>query len=109
MRSDRDEFPKSVKIAAWKRSGGRCECGCMLKIIGTPHYDHHPIPASLGGPGTLENCRVLDPKHHKQITDDQDVPAIAKSNRVFEKRIGARSKRCGFRGHRKFNGEIVWR
>ena len=95
----RDEFPKSVKLAAWDRCGGRCECGCGFKIIGTPHYDHYPIPASLDGPGTLDNCRVLDRKHHKQISDKKDIPAIAKSTRVFEKRIGARPARG--RGFRK--------
>lgn len=93
----RQEFPKSVKIDAFERSGGRCECGCGLKIIGTPHYDHFPVPAALGGPGTLENCRVLDPKHHRQITAETDVPAISKSTRIAEKRMGLRDKRRGFR------------
>ena len=94
--SRRQEFPKAVRIAAFERSGGRCECGCALKILGTPHYDHHPVPAAIGGPGTLENCRVLDPKHHRQITAEKDLPEIAKSTRVYEKKIGARVKSRGF-------------
>jgi len=89
----RQEFSKSVKIAAWTRCGGRCECGCGLKIIGTPEYDHYPVPASLNGPGTLDNCRVLDRKHHRQITAEKDIPEIAKSERIFEKRIGLRKSR----------------
>lgn len=92
----RAEFPKSVKLTAWERSGGRCECGCGVKIIGTPHYDHYPIPAGIGGPGTLENCRVLDPKCHRVATLEHDTPAVKDTTRIFEKRIGAREKRRGF-------------
>ena len=109
MRSHREEFPRDVKEQAWDRCGGRCECGCLLMIQGRPHYDHHPVPAALGGPGTLENCRVLDPKHHKQITDQHDIPAIAKTHRIRDKRIGLRQTRQGFRGWRKMDGTPVWK
>lgn len=91
--NSRSEFPKTVKLAAWERCGGHCECGCMLKIIGTPEYDHWPVPASLGGPGTLENCRVLSKKCHRMITAQVDVPAISKSQRIYEKRAGVRKTR----------------
>lgn len=94
--SNRAEFSKKVKLAAWERSGGICECGCMLKIIGIPEYDHFPIPASLGGPATLENCRVLMRKHHRQITAEKDVPAIAKSQRIFEKSANVRKSKRPF-------------
>lgn len=97
MRSHRAEFPKSVREAAFQRSGGRCECGCGLLIRGTPHYDHFPVAAALGGPATLENCRVLDPAHHRQITAEKDVPVISKSQRVYEKRLGLRTTKRGFR------------
>lgn len=89
----RQEFSKAVKLAAWERCGGRCECGCGIKILGRPEYDHWPVPASIGGPGTLDNCRVLDKKHHRQITAEKDIPEIAKSDRIFEKRIGVRKSR----------------
>ncbi len=94
--SNRQEFAKSVKLAAWDRCDGRCECGCQLKIIGIPEYDHYPIPAALGGPGTLENCRVLSRKCHRRITAEKDIPEIAKSQRIFEKRIGVRKSRRPF-------------
>ena len=90
--STRAEFSKKVKLAAWERSGGRCEC-CGVKIIGTPHYDHHPVPAGIGGPATLDNCRVLDPKCHGLVTREHDTPAIKDTTRIFEKRIGARRGR----------------
>lgn len=105
----RHEFPKSVKLAAWERCQGMCECGCMLKIVAGVEYDHYPVPASLDGPGTLDNCRVLSKKCHRLITSKADIPALSKSDRIFEKRIGARTKRGGFRGHRKFDGSIVWK
>jgi len=88
--SKRAEFSKKVKLAAWERCGGYCECGCMLKIIGIPEYDHFPVPAAIGGEATLENCRVLMKKHHRRITAEKDIPEIAKSQRIFEKRIGVR-------------------
>ncbi len=96
--SKRDEFPKKIKIAAFERAGGRCECGCDLKIIGIPEYDHYPVPAALGGMGTLDNCRVLSRKCHRRITAEVDVPAIAKSKRGYEKRLNVRAKSRGFRG-----------
>lgn len=116
MRSRRDEFPESVKRAAWARCGGRCECGCLLTIRGTPIYDHYPVPATLGGPGTLDNCRVLDPKCNAYITPKIDIPAIAKSKRIEATRLGLRpkrgrpmpgSKRSGLK--KKMNGEVVRR
>jgi len=55
----RREFQKSVKIAAWQRSGGVCECGCGVKIVAGdgPEYDHR-LEATLGGEPTLDNCVV---------------------------------------------------
>lgn len=91
----RAEFSKATKLSAWERCGGRCECGCQLKII-TPEYDHFPVPAALGGSNDLENCRVLDRKCHRRITAQKDVPAIAKSQRGFEKRAGIRRTKRPF-------------
>lgn len=105
----REEFSKSVRLAAWARCGGLCECGCGQRIIGTPEY-HHIVPASLGGPGTLDNCWVMARRCHRVWTaGPEGNPAIAKSTRVHEKRIGARTSRRGFRGWRKFSGEVVWK
>lgn len=92
----RAEFSKKTKLAAWDRCGGICECGCGQKII-TPEYDHYPVPAALGGAATLDNCRVLNKRCHRILTATKDVPDISKSTRVFEKRIGARESRRGFR------------
>ena len=90
------EFPKSVKLAAFERCKGICECGCGQKIL-TAEYDHYPVPAALGGSNDLANCRALDKRCHRKLTAEHDVPVIAKASRVFEKRAGLRKSRRGFR------------
>lgn len=91
----RAEFSKATKLAAWERCGGRCECGCGLKILGRPEY-HHRVPAALGGSNELENCAVYSVKCHRLQTSETDVPEISKSQRIFEKRIGLRKSRRPF-------------
>lgn len=88
-------FPKSVKLAAWKRCGGKCECGCGQKIL-TAEYDHWPTPYAYGGANTLENCRVLSARCHRKITAEVDQPRIAKATRIEEKRAGLRKSKRPF-------------
>ena len=107
----RAEFSKATRADAFKRCGGFCEC-CALKIVGTPIYDHFPIPASMQGPATLENCRVLCAKCNKKITFGKGIDSnsqIAKTTRLEETRLGLRAKKRGFRGNKKFNGEVTWK
>lgn len=100
MRSARQEFPKSIKEQAYDRCGGRCE-HCHQDFAGrVPHYDHYPIAASLGGPGTLANCRALCSKCHRHITATIDAPRIAEAKRIEEKRKGWRVKRPMQSNHR---------
>jgi 5-methylcytosine-specific restriction enzyme A len=109
----RKEFSKKVKLAAWQRSGGICECGCGVKIITGVEYDHI-VEDTLGGEPTLENCRVMSKRCHDLKTRTRR-PEIDKTNRVFEKRINARkksrpipgSKASGYR--HKMNGDWVKR
>lgn len=101
----RHEFSKATKLAAWDRCKGHCECGCDQKII-TPEYDHYPIPASLDGPATLDNCRVLDKRCHRVRTAKIDNPALSKSQRIYEKRANARARGRGFR--RPYGAAYDW-
>lgn len=104
----RREFTAKVKLAAWERSGGRCECGgCdQQKVIGVPEYDHN-IPAAIGGPATLDNCRVFRRECHALKTTRTDVPQIAKTKRIIAKRAGIKrtsrpmpgSKASGLKKH----------
>lgn len=109
----RQEFSKKVKLAAWQRSGGICECGCGVKIIAGdgPEYDHR-IEDAIGGEPTLENCVVMRKRCHDAKTRRRR-PELDKTRRGFEKRIKARksSKQMPFGRDSKFkkkmNGEVV--
>lgn len=85
----RQEFPKSVKLAAWKRCGGICECGCNQKIIGGMVEYDHILEDYLGGQPTLENCRVMRTKCHDAKTAERR-PEIDKTRRTIEKNAGIR-------------------
>ncbi len=85
----RAEFTRSVKLAAWDRAGGRCECGCRRKLYpGDIEYDHR-ITCEQGGDNSLENCVVLSKACHGMKTHKVDAPAAAKSRSVRAKHIGA--------------------
>jgi len=94
----RAEFSKATKQAALERCGGHCEGGMHAKPfrIRKAEYDHFPVPAAIGGSNDLSNCRVLDKTCHRVITSEKDVPAIAKSNRIYEKRMGLRAPKRPF-------------
>ncbi len=71
-------FSESIKDAAYKRSGGRCECTrkhpgvsshsgqCTTKFSrnGSWHA-HHKTAVASGGADTLSNCEVLCLSCHK--------------------------------------------
>ncbi len=69
-------FPESVKDAAFKRSGGRCECKrsshsnhtsrCSTTITRHSAEYHHVVSEDAGGPDTLDNCEALCKTCHKQ-------------------------------------------
>lgn len=105
----RSEFPRSVKVAAFQRSGGRCEKCTAFLYSGRTHYDH-VIADGLGGEPTLENCQTLCLNCHDEKTRKHDVPVIAKMKRVRDGHIGAKAKRPWNPGLRKkLNGQTVRR
>jgi hypothetical protein len=65
--SDRDRIPARVRRAVWQRDGGRRQwplesggvCGSTLRL----ELDH-VVPRALGGPSTVENCRLLCDAHN---------------------------------------------
>lgn len=87
---EREEFPAAVKRAAWARCQGRCEgCGKVL-TPGRYRYDH-TLPTRLGGPPTLENCKVLcrdgaESCDHRK-THSEDLPGIAARKRYEKNRL----------------------
>lgn len=77
-------FSNEVVLAAWRRAGGRCECGqsncghgpwrCSKVLNWNARGNdysyggweaHHKIPVLLGGPDTLDNCQILCIPCHK--------------------------------------------
>ena len=93
----RREFPPKVKVAAFERAKGRCECCRVVIRPGNgPEYDHR-VPDAVGGEPTLENCEVLCRNCHGAKTATGDIPAIAKTKRIRRKHINADDKRGKFR------------
>ena len=105
----RAEFTRTTKLKAWDRAEGCCEeCGRKITAGMGPEYDHR-IACDLGGDNSLGNCVVLCRWCHAAKTTGEDMPAIVKSRKVRARAANAKPKGRGFRGHRKFNGDIVWR
>lgn len=93
----RQEFPRSVKVAAIKRATVKgevyCEgCGCLTK--GKFEIDHIRPDGLLGEP-TIQNARILCAPCHKEKTK-ADVGSIAKAKRVEARHIGLRKSGKGF-------------
>jgi hypothetical protein len=98
----RREFPTEVKKAAWKRSGGRCECmvardGEMIRCDAAliplrVEYDHR-IPDQMGGDPTLDNCVASCILCHAEKTK-QDVRKIARAKRLEAREINAQAQKA---------------
>jgi hypothetical protein len=51
----RDPLPRDLRLAVWRRDGGRCrDCGTDFDL----QYDH-VIPVALGGATSVENLQLL--------------------------------------------------
>ncbi len=115
----RREFDNATRIAALKRAEYRCEairygqrCNILLRP-GRMIFDHR-IPDRMGGEPTLDNCQVICDLCDKEKTAE-DQARIARTRRMEAQHLLGKSKaksqsqrRRGFKGWRKFNGEIVW-
>ncbi len=117
--TDSRNFPRSVKRAAYKRSGGRCENpSCRTPFPaggGGVEYDHR-IPWWISHDSSLGNCEVLCVPCHKKKTGSKDAKNIAKTRAIADAWIGAtpRSTRPMAGGKndwrkRKLTGEVVTR
>jgi 5-methylcytosine-specific restriction endonuclease McrA len=82
----RQEFPKNVRLAAWKRADGNCE-ECKTPFLGRRPEYHHIKEDTFGGEPTLENCLCICNACHSKITRKR-AAVIAKSNRIRNKYAG---------------------
>jgi 5-methylcytosine-specific restriction protein A len=109
----RQEFSKSVRLAAWNRCGGSCE-QCTAKLYPGRYEFHHIKEATFGGESDLGNCRVLCVSCHSGVTGSR-AAVVAKSNRQRNKHLGIKKKRSqwaygkGSKFKKKINGEVVKR
>lgn len=104
----RQNFPAKVKLQAWERCNGHCE-QCTAKLGPTRFTYDHINPDYLGGEPVLANCQVLCSACDSSKLANRDRPNIDKARRVRRKHLGIkRPPRRGFRGWRKFNGDVVW-
>lgn len=106
----RREFPRSVKVAAFKRADGHCEdCGQKL-FPGNIEYDHSQEDF-FGGEPTLHNCRVVCRGCHRSKTSAR-APVMAKTRRQEAKNAGIHKPRSRLSHptlRKKMNGEVVAR
>lgn len=87
----RHEFPAKVKLEALARSKGLCEgAGCGAKLTVAKYHFDHITPDALRGKPTLDNCAVLCWSCHKIKTAKQDIPQIAKADRIRVKHLVGR-------------------
>ena len=109
------EFSELIKAKAYARANGKCEgCGFLLKK-NNRHYDHIK-PMEMGGKSELGNCQLLCTSCHTKKTGEEDIPAIAKSNRAMKAHAGLTRRKSrpipgsiasGIR--KKLNGTVEFR
>jgi hypothetical protein len=101
---DRNEFPQPVRKAAFRRCCLECRvdgvanipkvpqcegCGCELTARSGIIYEHD-LPNGLGGPPTLQNCKVHCKTCANTKTVTEDNPRMAKADAVLKKTYGLR-------------------
>jgi len=87
MTDKRVEFTLATKLAAWRRCEGKCE-SCKTPFYGKPKAYDHINPTVFSHNASLENCQVLCVECHTRKTGEEDIPAVAKSNRVLKREAG---------------------
>ena len=91
--------------------GGQCH-RCTRKVDGSDDWIvEHVLALENGGTNDWSNLDITC-SWCKPAKDRQDHGIAAKSRRVCTKHVvpkSGRGKRQGFRGWRKFNGDVVWR
>jgi 5-methylcytosine-specific restriction protein A len=91
--TERREFAAKTKLAAWQRSGGKCEeCGRKVGAGLKFEYDH-TIPCEIDGTNDLDNCRVLCVGCHAIKTGTVDIPRAAKNRRIAADNAGVKTRR----------------
>lgn len=93
----RQEFSAKTKGLALKRcmrdGVPHCEgCGVEITARNGPIFEH-VRPAQLGGDNSLENCKIHCRACASIKTETEDIPRMAKADRVFKKQFSIRPAR----------------
>lgn len=109
----RQEFSAKTRLEAFRRCGGMCEGkDCGIRLRPARWECDHIIPWEFSRDSTIENAQCLCAPCHAEKTSKQDIPAIAKSNRIQRREAGIR-KPSTFPGSRnsrwkkKIDGSVV--
>ena len=104
-----ENFTARQRAEIFRNADGRCqECGRRLGLGGEKWEAHHVTGVWEGGKADVKNGRALCAAPcHAALTGEQ-AGQRAQARRWERKRAGIKSPKRGFRGHRRFNGEIVW-
>lgn len=98
------------RVELFHAHGGRCHMCGLLIMPGQEWEVSHPTPLELGGADDETNTAPAHKRCHRKFTAEVDIPAIAKSNRIRARHLGAETKSSrGFRGWRKFDGTPVFK
>lgn len=101
---ERREFSKNVRALAFERTKGNCERCTARLYVGKFRFNHR-IPDWMGGEPTLENCEVLCINCDSKQTYKVDIPAIAKSKRIIDKRLTKKPR--SITGWKRMDGSPV--
>lgn len=95
------------------RAGGVCHwCGEKIDGGREAWEVDHVLALELGGDDARgsDNLRPIHGRCHRQAKTAEDVKAIRKAQRNERRAMGVkRQPKRGFRGWRRFNGEVVER
>ena len=82
-----------ARLDLFLQAKGRC-ASCTLPIAPGKGWDiDHIIPLALGGSDTPDNLQILCRICHSTKTAKHDVPAIAKTERIRARHLGAKVAR----------------
>lgn len=100
-------IPIRVQVRVYEHTEGKCQ-SCGRKVRGRNDWQCDHIQALVnGGENRESNLQVLCGWCHREKTA-ADVAEKAVTRRKAARHIGTKKRRPGFRGHRKFDGTIVW-
>lgn len=110
--AERPALTKAQKTAAYNLANGICWwCGKPVARDGLDVRWDHRDPRAITGDDTVENLAPLHVRCHDEKTngptgDIARVAHVKRQSKLTEPKV---RKRGGFRGWRKFNGDLVRR